>query len=76
MAEAYVKIWVYPGKEKAALATMRKAKEVKTARLTAGEQDIVAHVTGKSYEGILKYVMNNVRTIPAVRNTITNLILE
>ncbi|MBI4231517.1 MAG: Lrp/AsnC family transcriptional regulator [Planctomycetes bacterium] len=76
MAEAYIKVWVYPGKEKAALTAMRKTKSVKSARLTAGEQDIVAHVTGKSYEGILKYVMSNVRTIPAVRNTITNLILE
>lgn len=76
MSKAYVKIWVYPGKEKDAVRDLQKLKCVLSADLTAGEQDMIALVQGKSYEDILQIVVKQVRTLKSVRNTVSNLILE
>ncbi len=76
MSRAYVKIWVYPGKEKESVRDLRKLKYVLSADLTAGEQDLIALVQGKSYEDILQIVVKHIRTLKSVRNTVSNLILE
>lgn len=76
MSKAYVKIWVYPGKEKEAIKELRKQRCVLSAELTAGEQDLIALVEGKSYEDILQIVVKHVRTLKSIRNTVSNLILE
>ena len=76
MSKAYVKIWVYPGKEKEALKELRKQKCVLSAELTAGEQDIISLVEGKSYEDILQLVVRQIRTLKSIRNTVSNLCLE
>ena len=76
MLKAYVKIWVYPGKEKEAVRDLRRLKCILSADLTAGEQDMIALVQGKSYEDILQTVVKQVRTLKSVRNTVSNLVLE
>ena len=76
MSRAYVKIWVYPGKEKDAVRDLRRLKCVLSADLTAGEQDMIALVQGKSYEDILQIVVKQIRTLKSVRNTVSNLILD
>lgn len=76
MSKAYVKIWVYPGKEKEAIKELRRQKCVHSAELTAGEQDLIALVEGKSYEDILQIVVKQIRTLKSIRNTVSNLILE
>ena len=76
MSKAYVKIWVCPGKEKEAVRDLGRLKCVLSADLTAGEQDMIALVQGKSYEDILQIVVKQVRTLKSVRNTVSNLILE
>ena len=76
MSRAYVKIWIYPGKEKEALKELRRQKCVLSAELTAGEQDMIALVQGKSYDDILQIIVRSVRTLKSVRNTVTNLILD
>ena len=76
MSRAYVKIWVYPGKEKDAVRDLRRLKCVLSADLTAGEQDMIALVQGKSYEDILQIVVKQIRTMKSVRNTVSNLILD
>ena len=75
-SKAYVKIWVYPGKEREAVQSLRKLKCVMSAELTAGEQDVIALVNGKSYEDILQIVVKQMRTLKSVRNTVSNLILD
>ncbi len=76
MSKAYVKIWVVPGREKDAVKDLRKLKCVLSADLTAGEQDMIALVQGKSYEDILQIVVKQIRTLKSVRNTVSNLVLE
>lgn len=76
MARAYLKIWVESGKEKAIVATMRKMRGVKSADLTAGEQDIIALVEGKTHDGLLKMIVDTLRKVKGITRTETNLILE
>ncbi|HAV43688.1 TPA: AsnC family transcriptional regulator [bacterium] len=76
MAKAYLKIDVEPGKEKTVKGALLKIKGVSSAELTAGEQDVIVLVEQKSYEDILKLVVNKVRKVPGIVGTVTNLILD
>ena len=76
MAKAYLRVWVYAGKEPRVYKAIRTVKGVKTAHLTAGDQDLMVLLEGKDYEDILRNVIKNVRVIDGVRGTATNLVLE
>ena len=76
MPKAFVKVWTDAGKETAVCAALRKTTAVKSAELTAGDQDIIAVVQAKSYEALLKLVVSKIRKIKGVARTVTNLILE
>lgn len=76
MAKAYLKIDVEPGKERVTKEALLKIKGVSSAELTAGEQDLIVLVEQKSYEDILKLVVNKVRKVPGIVGTVTNLILD
>jgi DNA-binding Lrp family transcriptional regulator len=75
MAKGYIKIWCRTGELEDAREELLKIKEVKSAELTAGEQDVIALVEATSYEEILNLVVKKIRNTKGVRNTITNLIL-
>ena len=75
MAKGYIKIWCHSGELEIAKEELLKLEEIKSAELTAGEQDIIALVEGSSYEEILNIVIKKIRSTKGVRNTITNLIL-
>jgi len=76
MARAYLKIWVESGKERSVVAALKKMKGVKSADLTAGEQDIIALVEGKTHDSLLKMIVNTLRKAKGITRTATNLILE
>lgn len=76
MARAYLKIWVESGKERQIVATLRKMKGVKSADLTAGEQDVIALVEGKTHNSLLEMIVSTLRKTKGITRTATNLILE
>ncbi len=76
MAKAYVRICVNVGKERELRDEIRTYPEVKSADITAGEQDIIALIEGKSYEDILETVVKKIRKNPNIKVTWTNFILE
>lgn len=76
MAKAYLKIKVEMGKERSVRDALLKFSEVKSAHLTTGEQDIIALVEADNYEDILTWVVDRLRTIKGVVETVTDLILE
>jgi len=75
MAKAYVRVCINPGFEKKIRDEVRKCKEVLSAELTAGEQDMIVLVEGKSYEKILEFVMKKIRKQDGVKITWTNFIV-
>lgn len=73
MARAYLKIWVKSGSEDGVRDGLLAIAGVKSADLTAGEQDLIAVVEADSYEDVLQIVLGQVRTIKGVERTVTNL---
>ena len=76
MSKAYLKIWVESGKEKQIAARLKKMRGVKAADITAGDQDIIALIEGKTHEVLLKMIVSTVRKVKGITRTSTNLILE
>jgi DNA-binding Lrp family transcriptional regulator len=76
MPKALIRICVNVGKERKIRDTLRRLKEVKMAEITAGEQDVIAIVEGKSFEAILKTVTAKIRKNDGIKITWTNFILE
>jgi len=76
MAKAYLKINTTAGKEKAIRDSLKAIPAVKSADLTAGEQDIIAVVETEKLEDLLRLVVEKVRTMDGVEKTVTNLVLE
>ncbi len=76
MAKAYVKIWVEGGKEDAVRDALLASDSVSVADITAGEQDIICLIESRSYETLLHLVVKQIRKIPGVLKTSTNLVLE
>ena len=76
MAKALIRICVVVGKERKIRDSLRRLKEVKLAEITAGEQDVIAIVEGKTFEAILKTVTAKVRKNDGIKITWTNFILD
>lgn len=76
MARAYVRVCIDPGFEKKIKEDLLQFKEVLSADLTAGEQDMIVLVEGQSYEEILNFVLKKIRRKAGVKITWTNFIVE
>ena len=76
MARAYLKIEVEMGKERSVRDSLLKFDEVKGAELTTGGQDILALIEADSFEDILQVVVDKLRTLKGIKNTVTDLVLE
>lgn len=76
MAKAYLKIDVASGQERQVRNRLRRIRAVKSADITAGDQDIICVVEARTYEGVLKVVVEKLRTIKGITRTSTNLVLE
>ncbi len=76
MARAYLKIEVEMGRERGVKDALLKFDEVKGAELTTGGQDILALVEANSFEDILQVVVDKLRTLKGIKNTVTDLVLE
>ena len=76
MARAYVRVCINPGFEKKIRDSIIKLKGVKSAELTAGEQDMIVIIEGKSFEHILLFVMNKIRKQAGVKITWTNFVVN
>ena len=76
MPKALIRICVQVGKERKLRDALRKLKEVKLAEITAGEQDVIAIVQGRSFEDILKTVTAKIRKHDGIKVTWTNFILD
>lgn len=76
MAKAYLKVNVRPGKERTIKETLIKINGVRSAELTAGEQDLIVLIEAGSYDDILNMVVNELRNIDGVEKTITNLVTD
>ncbi len=76
MARAYLKIEVEMGKERSVRDALLKFDEVKGAELTTGGQDILALVEADSFEDILQVLVDKLRTLKGIKNTVTDLVLE
>ncbi len=76
MSRAYLKIEVEMGKERSVRDSLLKFDEVKGAELTTGGQDILALIEADSFEDILQVVVDKLRTLKGIKNTVTDLVLE
>lgn len=76
MARAYVRVCIDPGFEKKIKEDLTQIAEVVSAELTAGEQDMIVIVEGKSYEEILDFVIKKIRKKAGVKITWTNFVVE
>lgn len=76
MARAFLKINVDGGKESKVKESLLKIKGVLSVDLTTGEQDIICLLQGDSYKDVLKMIVEKIRKINGIRETVTNLILE
>ncbi len=76
MARAYLKIEVEMGKERSVRDALLKFDEVKGAELTTGGQDILAVIEADSFEDMLQVVVDKLRTLKGIKNTVTDLVLE
>ncbi len=76
MARAYLKIEVEMGKERSVRDALLKFDEVKGAELTTGGQDVLALIEADSFEDILQVVVDKLRTLKGIKNTVTDLVLE
>lgn len=76
MAMAYLKINVKPGEERAIKEVLLKVPGIKSAHLTAGDQDIIVLVEASTYDDILNLVLSKLRVIDGIEKTVTNLVTE
>jgi len=76
MARAYLKIEVEMGRERSVRDALLKFDEVKGAELTTGGQDVLALIEADSFEDILQVVVDKLRTLKGIKNTVTDLVLE
>ncbi|MBE0479188.1 Lrp/AsnC ligand binding domain-containing protein [Candidatus Aerophobetes bacterium] len=76
MARAYLKISVEMGKERAVRDALLHFSEVKSADITTGDQDILVLVEADTYEDILLAIVDRLRALKGVKDTVTDLVLE
>ena len=75
MARAYLKVHVEVGEESPVQKALLQVEGVVSADLTSGEQDIICVAEGDTYEELLRLVVNRIRNIDGIRDTVTNLVL-
>jgi len=73
MARAYLRIFVESHDEDRILGSLLKIDGVKRADLTMGEQDMIAVVEADTFDDIVQIVLGQIRRIPGITRTITNL---
>ncbi len=73
MAKAYLKIFVERGREEEVRDGLLKINAIKAADLTAGEQDLICVVEADTHDDIIQVVLGEVRAVPGISRTITNL---
>ncbi len=75
MARAYLKVHVEVGEESTVQNALLQVEGVVSADLTSGEQDIICVAEADTYEELLRLVVNRIRNIDGIRDTVTNLVL-
>ena len=73
MARAYLQIFIDTRAEDAILDDLTKIPEIKMADLTMGEQDLIAVIEADSFDDLVQIVLGQIRRIPGISRTITNL---
>lgn len=73
MARAYLKVFIESHSEEEVLEELLRIPEVKLADLTMGEQDIIVVIESDTFDDIVQIVLGQIRRIPGVVRTITNL---
>lgn len=76
MARAYLKILINSHSEDAVLGGLKKIPEVKAADLTMGEQDLIAVIEADTFDDLVQVVLGEVRRVPGITRTITNLAIS
>lgn len=76
MAKAYLKIMVDARNEERVLEDILGIAGVTGADLTTGEQDIIAVVEAETFDDIVQIVLGQVRRVPGISRTITNLAIS
>lgn len=72
MAVAYVLIEVMPQENvQTVVGSLRKIEGVKAANAVAGPYDIIAELEGKDFNTIANNVIQNIRIIKGIGDTIT-----
>ncbi len=75
MARAYLKVHVEVGEESTVQQALLQVEGVLSADLTSGEQDIICLAEADTYEELLRLVVDRIRNIDGIRDTVTNLVL-
>jgi len=73
MARAYLQIFIDTRAEDSILEDLTKIPEIKVADLTMGEQDLIAVLEADSFDDLVQIVLGQIRRIPGISRTITNL---
>jgi DNA-binding Lrp family transcriptional regulator len=71
MAYGFVLIRTAPGREKSVIIKLLSKKVVREIHTVFGEYDIVALMTAKDYQGLGQKIIENVRSIEGVEDTMT-----
>ncbi len=71
MAYGFVLIKTAPGKEKSVIIKLLSKKVVREIHTVFGEYDLVAMMTAKDYQGLGQKIIDNIRTIEGVEDTMT-----
>ncbi len=74
MAEAYVRINVEPGSEKAVWNDLKGLENVKEVALVTGREDFIVKIEAATYEALLKEVPEKLRKIPKILRTETSIV--
>ncbi len=76
MSKAYIRICIDAGRETGVRDTLRNFDRIKSAEVTAGQQDLIALIEHDSYEHILDFIVEEIRDLDGVKTSWTNMVLE
>lgn len=74
--EAYVFIECEHAKSKEVLSALIKIGGVKEARIVTGPYDLIALVAASNFKVLGDVVISKIQSIPDVKRTLTNVIIE
>jgi DNA-binding Lrp family transcriptional regulator len=69
--DAYVYLWVEPGKVAEVLAGLSTTQGVRRAVVVVGEWDIMLHAEGADLATIASVILSDIHNVPGVRRTLT-----